>query len=673
MNNNSVSLATRRWFYQPACQWLCSLLAVFVLAAPALAQSDDSITPNFRDTDIREIVDAVQTVTGKNFLVDSRVNAKVTLYSSTPMTADEFYAAFLSILTVNQFQAVPAGNLIKIVPIAQTRQEAVKFQNALPDELQTTVIRLQHVPAAQLVPLLRPLLPAHAHLAAMQSSNSLVISDSGRNIQRIRYLIRQIDRPVESDVEVIRLAHASADDIVTTVNALNASSRADATATGQAVQLVADARTNSVLVSGPSATRLKTRTLIAQLDSPQEAGGLTQVRYLRYALAEELATKLAGQVQSSGGAQGGGAPSQRAGGEVNIWADERTNALVMTAPQAEMRELMSVIDKLDVRRAQVLVEALIVEVTVDRNSNLGVTWAVDGSDSNTAAGITDFNAGGGATVRGVGTGLLTDDNAAIASAISTGLTLGVGRIADNGTSFAAILSALQGDANTNVISTPTLVTLDNQEAKIEIGQEVPFITGQFTNSGGNNNGAVNPFQTVNREKIGTLLEITPQINEGNAILMKIKQEISSLSNSADAVDLITNERLIETSVIIEDGGILVLGGLIEDTLRESDQRVPILGSIPVLGNLFRSRRTEKLKTNLMVFIKPRILRDGISTLDETNEKYNYLRDLQQGNNDKVPLMRDARRPVLPPFEDMVDQPPEAVLPENIMQDDQGGE
>lgn len=668
MNNHSAMAPTRRWLQQPICQWLSALLVAVFVTAPSFAQD---ITPNFRDTDIREIVDAVQTVTGKNFLVDSRVNAKVTLYSSTPMTADEFYAAFLSILTVNQFQAVPAGNLIKIVPIAQTRQEAVKFQNALPDELQTTVLRLEHVPAAQLVPLLRPLLPAHAHLAAMQSSNSLVISDSGRNIQRIRYLIRQIDKPVESDVEVIRLAHASADEIVATINALNASSRADATATGQAVQLVADSRTNSVLISGPSATRLKTRTLIAQLDSPQEAGGLTQVRYLRYALAEELASKLAGQVQPAGGQ--GGAQAPRAGGEVNIWADERTNALVMTAPQAEMRELMSVIDKLDVRRAQVLVEALIVEVTVDRNSNLGVTWAVDGSDSNTAAGVTDFNAGGGATVRGVGSGLLTDDNSAIASAISTGLTLGVGRIADNGTSFAAILSALQGDANTNVISTPTLVTLDNQEAKIEIGQEVPFITGQFTNSGGNNNGAVNPFQTVNREKIGTLLEITPQINEGNAILMKIKQEISSLSNSADAVDLITNERLIETSVIIEDGGILVLGGLIEDTLRETDQRVPILGSIPVLGNLFRSRRTEKLKTNLMVFIKPRILRDGISTLDETNEKYNYLRDLQQGNSKKVPLIRDARRPVLPPFEDMVDQKPEAVLPENIMQEPQGGE
>ncbi|MEL6870596.1 MAG: type II secretion system secretin GspD [Pseudomonadota bacterium] len=658
---------------QFARRWLAGALAALLVAFPLTAAwaQEDIITPNFRDTDIREIIDAVHTVTGKNFIVDPRVNAKVTLYSSSPMSADEFYAAFLSILTVNQFQAVPAGGIVKIVPIAQTRQEAVKYQSALPDELQTTVIRLEHVPAAQLVPLLRPLLPAHAHFGAVQSSNSLVISDSGRNINRIRYLIRQIDKPVESDIEIVRLAHASADEIVATINALNASGRADAAATGNAVQIVADARTNAVLISGPASTRLRTRTIIAQLDSPQEAGGLTQVRYLRYANAEELATKLSGQVQQSaaGGGGGQGAAPRAANGDVNIWADERTNALVLTAPQALMRELMSVVDKLDVRRAQVLVEALIVEVTIDRDSSLGVTFAVDGSDSNTAVGVTDFDAAGGATVSGVAGGILGEDNAAIASAISTGLTLGVGRITDNGTSFAAILSALQGDANTNVISTPTIVTLDNQEARIEIGQEVPFITGQFTNTGGNN-GAVNPFQTVNRERIGTLLEITPQINEGSAILMKIKQEISSISNSAGAVDLITNERLIETSVIVEDGGILVLGGLIDDTLRETDQRVPILGSIPLIGNLFRSRTVDKTKTNLMVFIKPRILRDGVSTLSETNEKYNYLRDLQQGNDEDVTLMRDARRPMLPPFEDMVDEPTESAPPPNIMQDDQ---
>ncbi|MEM9173275.1 MAG: type II secretion system secretin GspD [Pseudomonadota bacterium] len=653
---------------------LATVTAILLSLTPSL-HAQQVIDPNFRDTDIRVVIEAVQAATGKNFLIDPRVNAKVTLYAEDTMTPDEFYSAFLNILSINQFQAIEAGDIIRIVPIAQTRQEPSGYSTTSPDELQTTVIRLENIPAAQLVPLLRPLLPAHAHLAAQQTSNALIVSDTGRNIARIRYLIRQIDRPVESDVEVVRLAHASATDVVATVNALYSQSRADAAATGNSVNIVADARTNSVLVSGPTGSRLKIRTIIANLDTPQEAGGQTQVRYLRYAKAEDLATKLSGQVAEALTGQGtqGGAQGAANTPEVNIWADARTNALVITAPQAAMRELMNVIDWIDVRRAQVLVEALIVEVTLDDDSQLGVGFAVDGSDSNTAAGVSDFTSTGG-NLRSIGGAVANGDTAGIASAIADGLTLGIGRIADDGTSFAAILNALDGDSNTNVISTPTLVTLDNEEARIEIGQEVPFITGQFTNTGGNNNGAVNPFQTVNRERVGTLLEITPQINEGDAILLKIKQEVSSLSASASAVDLITNERLIETSVIVEDGGILVLGGLIDDTLTETRQKVPLLGSIPILGRLFSTSKTDLTKTNLMVFIKPRILRDGLSTLDATRSKYEYLRDLQLQDQSSPDLMPGADRPLLPPMSDQVTPPsPTPTTPQDIMGDDNGGE
>lgn len=640
-------------------------LAAMLAAVPPVWAQEATITPNYREADIKQVIDAVQAVTDRTMIVDPRVNAKVTLIASEPMTPAEFYSAFLQLLEVNNFVAIEAGTVTRIVPNANSRQAPANITGVLDDEVITTVIRVENVAAAQLVPVLRPLLPSNAHLAAQASSNSLIISDSKRNVARIRSLLRQIDRPVDADVEVVRLTNASATDIVTTINALSGGSRVEAGASTP-INLVADARTNSVLISGVPADRVKIRTLIAHLDTPQEAGGDTQVRYLKYANADELAGKLQGQVQAAEGQE----PAQPNAVEVNIWADEITNALVITAPPATMRSLMAVIDKLDIRRAQVLVEALIVEVNIDRDSQLGVTWALDGTNDDNLIGATDFASAGSRVVPLAGNAG-ADDAAALAGAIAEGITLGVGRISDSGTSFAAILNALQGDANTNVISTPVIVTMDNEEASINIGQEVPFLTGQFTNTGANQ-GAVNPFQTVNRERIGTLLELTPQITDDGTILLKIKQEISSLSSSAGAVDLITNERTIETSVIVEDGGILVLGGLIDDQLLETDQRVPILGSIPVLGNLFRSRRTEKIKTNLMVFIKPKILLDGLGSLEVTGEKYNYLRQLQQRDG-AVPLMRDATSPTLPPLEEQLQQRPPLTPPPDIMQEESGGE
>jgi general secretion pathway protein D len=472
----------------------------------------------------------------------------------------------------------------------------------------------------------------------------LIISDRASNVDRMIRIIRRIDQANDEEIEVVRLEHASASEVVRVMTALTQTPRPDGVPVN--TSLVADARTNSILIGGDRSERLRIRTLIAHLDTPLEDGGDTQVRYLYYADAEELATKLqthfTNQVAAEAGAAG--APS---GTEVSVWSDPQNNAIVVNAPPKMMRSLMSIVDKLDIRRAQVLVEAIIVEIITDRSSDLGVTWATDGSGSNSAIALTDFS--------GVGTSVI--DLAAAggggavnpAGLVGQGITMGVGRITDSGTSFAAILSALQGDADTNIISTPTIVTTDNEEASLNVGQEVPFLSGSFSNTG-STGGAVNPFQTIQREQVGVKLTITPQINEGDSLLLKISQEVSSIAGSSEgAADLITNERTIETTVIVEDGGILVLGGLIEDTLRESEQRVPLLGSIPILGNLFRSRSTDLVKTNLMVFIRPKILRDSAQTAFETNARYKIIRESQLGG--RVDLMPGAVRPVLPPIED----------------------
>jgi len=408
------------------------------------------------------------------------------------------------------------------------------------------------------------------------------------------------------------------------------------------------------LIGGDKSERLRLRALIAHLDTPLEDGGDTQVRYLRYADAEELATKLQQHFSTQAQAAAGQAAAATATtNAVSVWADTQTNAIVINAPPKMMRSLMLIVDKLDIRREQVLVEAIIVEVIADDTAELGVTWAVEGVSSNSPISATNFPNFGPGVVQlagAAGSGGQIDPT----SLIGEGITLGLGRISDTGVSFAAILRAMEADANTNIISTPSIVTTDNEEATLNVGQEVPFVTGSYSNTG-NAGGAVNPFQTIQRQQIGVKLVITPQINEGNSLLLTISQEISNIASSAQAVDLITNQRIIETTVIVDDGEILVLGGLIEDVLRESEQRVPVLGSIPLIGNLFRSRKTDKVKTNLFVFIRPKILRDAAAAAVETNAKYNQIRQfLGGGDNGDVKLMRGASRPNLPPLDETQD-------------------
>ncbi|MEE8464305.1 MAG: type II secretion system secretin GspD, partial [Gammaproteobacteria bacterium] len=594
---------------------------LFGLLAGSLAVAQQaSIRPNFRDVDIRQIIEAVAEVTGKNFIVDPRVNQQnVTMISQTPMGADAFYNAFQSLLQVYGYIAVQSGNFIKILPDANARQvPGAPSGTDGPDEIVTRVIRIENVVAAQLVPILRPLIPQYGHLAAYPQSNMLIISDRAANVRRIARIVSRIDQEGEDDIEIIPLQHASAIEIVTIINSIRQPSGRD---TGQArSNIAADQRTNSVLIGGDSKKRLKTRALIVSLDTPLTEGGNTRVRYLFNADAEELAGNLQVQIQATQAPGAAGSPQSGPGSTpVTIWADLMTNALVITAPAKEMRNLMAIIDKLDIRRAQVQIDAIIVEVSMDKVNELGVSWLVSPGDTGDIAAVSEFS--GSFDLSGA-IGALDSADGAVGDFVGEGITGIVGRFRENRTSWAAVLTALAGDASTNILSQPSITTVDNEEAEINVVQEVPFITGQFTNTGATQ-GSVNPFQTIQREEVGTILRITPQINEGNAILLKVEQEQSSISRGAQgAVDLITNKRTISTNVIVEDGGIIVLGGLIEEALIETEQRVPILGRIPILGALFRSRRTELVKTNLMVFIRPTILRDGTQAAMQSNARYN---------------------------------------------------
>jgi general secretion pathway protein D len=643
MNNKLPTLSRARLI---VALTVCSLLAL-----PSAWSQQATITPNYKEADIRQIVEAVGEVTQKNFIIDPRVNAKVTMVSSTPMTPEAFYEAFLSILQVHGYVAVTSGDLIKIVPDATARQYAGPLgtsSSAGADDIVTQVVQVHNVGAAQLVPILRPLIPQYGHLAAHPSSNMLIISDRAANVNRMITIVRRIDQSSDEDIEVVRLTHASAAEIVRILTTLTQQPRSDGVPV--TTSLVADARTNSVLIGGDKAERLRLRALIAHLDTPLEDGGDTQVRYLRYSDAEELSTKLqthfTAQLQATTGQTGGATP---AANSVSVWADTQTNALIINAPPKMMRSLMQIVDKLDIRRAQVLVEAIIVEVNADKTSELGVTWAIGGTGSNSPAGVTNFPDFGPGIVQlgaAAGSGGQVDPT----GLIGDGITMGLGRVSDSGISFGAIIRALNGDADTNIISTPSIVTTDNEEATLNVGQEVPFVTGSYSNTG-NAGGSVNPFQTIQRQQIGVKLAITPQINEGDSLLLKISQEISNLASSAAAVDLITNQRIIETTVIVDDGEILVLGGLLEDVLRETEQRVPVLGRIPIIGNLFRSRKTDKVKTNLLVFIRAKILRDSSQTSFETNSKYNQIRDvLENSQSSGIALMPKVERPTLPPLE-----------------------
>ncbi|MGB1311399.1 MAG: type II secretion system secretin GspD [Leucothrix sp.] len=617
------------------------LLSLIVLVgASGSPVSADSFNLNLRDGDLQALVTLISTATGKNFVLDKQVRGqKITIITGREIDEKELYETFLSVLRVHNLAAVETGELIKIIPLNKSKYQSVPVEEELTgiakidkkilkkqkkqgqDALITKVIKAEHVPVANMVPILRPMVSPTGHLQGYAPSNSIVVIDTRANIDKVTKLVRRMDRPDQDEMEVVELKFASAPELVKTIQGLQGAAQQKGVAIKYKVS--ADTRTNSVLVSGSKSGRQQVRGIIRRLDRPkvQKAEITTEVVYLRYAKAEDLAKVLSGTTAtlvSKEATAKGGAGTQKA--DVNIFADAATNSLVIRAEPDIQKNLLQVIRRLDVRRAQVMVEAVIAEVSEDLSKSLGVQLGVFNSSGSTAPIAATSYPGSAFSLAEVVSGVLP---------AGVGMLLGIGGGEAGSTQFGALMNALSSDAATNILSTPTLVTMDNVEASMVIGQNVPFLTGSSSTA----NGVTTPFQTIERQDIGITLKIKPQINAGNSMMLKIDQEVSSLAASnASASDLITNKRSFSTQVMVEDGQLLVLGGLMEDTYRDTLQKVPVLGDLPFIGKAFRNTTTVKAKQNLMVFIHPMIMRDGMSGDVYTSQKYNRLVGAQDQSN-----------------------------------------
>lgn len=638
-----------------------ALLLCATLAAAQAPPATSRMTPNFQNQDIALVAEAVGNATGVTFVIDPRVRANITLINSRAMSPQELYETFLSILQVNNYAAVRSGNIVKIVPDSSVRtlpgNDIPERVNPDSDEMVTTVIEVKNVSAAALNAVLRPLVATYGTMSPVPGTNSLLITDRAGNVARMQRIVQRIDRASTSDVDVIRLENASAADIVRTLAALTAGTPADAG--GIAPRVVADERSNSVLVSGEPGQRLRLAAWIANLDTPLEGGGGTETIYLKYADAEKLGAKLkeniGGVVATTGGAAGGAqANASQLDRSVNIWSDKQTNALIISAPPKTMRQLKGIIDKLDIPRAQVLVEAIIADVSTTKSADLGINWAVFSNEdgTNVPAGAFISPIAGASIVDLTGAILNPSESLAAGAAVPQGATFGIGKLSDNGFNFGAMIRALRADTNTNVIATPQITTADNQEANFESGQEVPFLTGQYSSTG-NNNGGVNPFTTVQRQSVGTKLKITPQLNGSDAMTLTIELESSELAGrTGDAGSAITNVRKFKNTVLVRDGETIVVGGMIRNSKRSGENRVPFLSRIPLIGEAFKVRNGQREESNLMVFLRPRILADSVQATLETNQKYNLIRDAQikQGERrELLPILPFDKAPQLPPI------------------------
>tara|TARA_X000000950_G_scaffold149377_1_gene184231 strand:- start:537 stop:2549 length:2013 start_codon:yes stop_codon:yes gene_type:complete len=647
-----------------------SLSAIAVTAALTLSAGSaaQEYTVNLKDTDIQEFIKFVADVTGTTMVVDPNVKGKVMVISSKPVSQAELYDLFLSILDVQGYTAVRSGQVIRIVPSKDARSSPVPImedQAAVGnDEYVTQVIRLDNISAAKLIPVLRPLVPQQAHMAAYAPSNAIIISDIRSNIGRIVDIIERMDRSAVQTTEIIRLKYGVAEDVVSMLNTLEKSRQGEGAEADKEAVLVADKRTNSVVVTADEMSVDRIRKLVAYLDTPLEQSGNVRVIYLEYADATEIAEVLTRVMQNISRLEEGGSNKRAGSGESTIEADEGTNSLIITADTDEMAALEAVIARLDIRRAQVLIEAIIVEVTVLEGQELGLQWLFANDSGVYGSNITTNEARrnslsqlGGALVPDDGSENIGTREVAASLATIPGTTLGWG-VVDESLTMTVILNALESQGNTNILSTPSLLTLDNEEAFITVGQQVPFVTGSYTNTGVGN-GASNPFQTIERQSVGVTLKVTPQINEGDAVVMDITQEVSSLGPALIASDIITNERKIETMVLANDGNIVVLGGLVEDKVTDSSEGVPVLSSIPLLGRLFRSDAVEVTKQNLLVFIRPTIIRNDEDLAGATAEKYRFIRDQQMERRERgLMFLDDGNLPVLPTWEEQLQQLPE---------------
>jgi general secretion pathway protein D len=662
---------------QAAKRALLILLGLAVFGARA---AGEPVTLNFVNADIEAVAGTIGQMSQRNFLIDPRVKGTVNIVSSRPVTPSAAYDMFLSALRLQGYAAVEGDGVVKILPEADAKLHlrSLAPRAADGDRLVTRVYALKYESASQLLPVLRPIISPNNPVAVYAPNNTIVITDYADNLRRIDRIIEAIDRPAGGEPVLLPLRHAAAADIVAMVNRVYADGPAAPGDGRGRVTVAADSRTNSVIVRADNPARVqRIQEMVQHLDSPTGAAGNIHVVYLKNAEAVRVAQTLRavlsgepapmqmasaaplvtapsgpGQPVAAGGPGPGPASSAALGASVAgggmVQADAASNAVIISAPDAVYANLRAVIDKLDVRRAQVHVEALIVEVTADKAAEFGIQWqslhnlSTNGTQ---AIGGTNFGA------RGSGTNII--DAAANLGSVGPGLNIGIvrGQVTIPGvgtiTNLAALARALEADANANILSTPNLLTLDNEEAKIVIGQNVPFITGQYAQTGSTTTPT--PFQTVERRDVGLTLRIKPQISDGGAVRLQIYQEVSSVQDQTNPAGIITNKRSLESMVLADDGQIIVLGGLVQDSTSATNDRVPLLGHLPVLGALFRYETRRQTKTNLMVFLRPLIMRESTSYRGVTSERYRDML-IEQERSTMAPsvVLPDIQTPRLPP-------------------------
>ncbi|RJF97571.1 type II secretion system secretin GspD [Noviherbaspirillum saxi] len=651
--------------------------------------SSNQATLNFVGADIESVIKAIGHYTRTTFIIDPRVKGTINLVSEKPVSKPQALQMLASSLRLQGFAMVKSDGVTKVVPEADAKLQAGPIQagEVRGDQIATQIFRLNYESAPNLVQVLRPLISPNNTINVNPGNNSIVITDYADNLKRLGRIIAALDSPAVGDLDVVPIRFAVATDIAVLANRLLEQSGPVAGGDAGRVSVLADNRTNSVIIRAPSAARANlAKSLIAKLDQQTAQPGNVHVVYLRNADAVRLAQTLRAVVASDPSAQGGAAqqppqqqqaqavsPGQQAqlgqgalsqsqptptalptgGAGGFIQADPATNALIITASEAVYRNLRTVIDQLDARRAQIYVESLIVEVSADRAAEFGIQWAGlsgDVTSSYRIGGATGF------TTQGGGNNLISQ---AVSKATNNtllppgnGLNLGIFRQINGSLTLGALARALESEGNANILSMPNLITLDNEEARIIVGQNVPFVTGQFTTAASGGGAGINPFQTIERKDVGLSLRVRPQVSEGGTVKMAIYQETSNIQPTSNASDIITNKRSIETNVLVDDGQIIVLGGLIEDRVTDGNEQVPVLGDIPIVGNLFKYRSRTGKKTNLMVFLKPTVLRSNEQSVSVTGDRYEYIRNVQ-GNSQSTDslLLRQVTTPVLPPLKD----------------------
>jgi general secretion pathway protein D len=673
------------WHRLGAFALLCAV-AVAPNAQTAPAASQASANLNFVGADIESVIKAVGHYTNINFLIDPRVKGTINLVSEKPLTKAQAFNLLTSALRMQGYAVVSGDGYTKVVPEADAKLQPGPTQAAPAapvkgDQIATQIFRLNHESSVNLVPVLRPLISPNNTINANPSNNTLVITDYADNLRRLGKIIAALDSPAGGEPEIIPMKHAIATDIAVMVNRLlEPGAAAAGTVDAGRVSLLADSRTNSIIVRAPSAARANlAKSLIAKLDQPTAQPGNVHVVYLRNADALRLAQTLravvaadtstpaapaTNQAQSvpppaSGGGLQAPPPAQQSttpaalptGGTAGfIQADPATNTLIITASETVYRNLRTVIDLLDVRRAQVYVESLIVEVTADKAAEFGIQWLGLSGDSSS-----NYRVGGGTSFSTGGNNIISQavaQNAGTPLAPGNGLTIGIFRQIGGRLGLGALAHALETDANANILSMPNLITLDNEEAKIIVGQNVPFITGQYTTAASGGSAGVNPFQTIERKDVGLSLRVRPQISEGGTVRMAIYQETSAVQDSSNAAGIITSKRSIDTNVLVDDGQIVVLGGLIEDTVSDNVEKVTGLGDIPIIGNLFKYQKRGRKKTNLMVFLRPTVIRSNDQSVNLAGDRYDYIRNVELATQPAPSVfLPDTGAPVLPPLED----------------------